>query len=779
MSIVTEGDLARLDSIALQLNDLAEQFYSELIDEGSYAFNIHDVLAHLPMLKAPAHNAVLKRIKDWKDAALVPPEVAENLRQRVLSASRNSSGAGGSVLRVPLVQENSETPTAADKEPSSPKAGTTDAGLKRSPRLQEKAAAKKQRADATYIAPAKGQMQLSFSRMLTVSSASGGKATVLPVVTPVAKPTAPPVAAVGSKRKSDEVKLEADGTGTRAILKLHVVAGTTIVAVQLSVKKISAAAVLGLTNKRRTHTIEEKQRALDSVKHLGTVGEKAKALQKVSGFEYIQGRDITRWEVNKVPKKMGKPRNCEFDHDVLDQMVYTQVANKDDPDSVAVIANVAYSYQAIVVAARLVQKWPVYQSDPKVAKLMFSHVWVKDFIDRNDLHRRRVSTTDKVLPPILEVQDIMKEIAEAQANFELDEIISADETGVFYGLQPKNQYVSTLTAGDVRGAAPDSDEKARFTSMQAGVAGTAGAPNKGAMLASFNIVKCSSTKPDLSNTRVLKEIHTRPGFTVADGWELLHWKRTLTILNKKKEEVSATYSRPYLKEKETGTIITIQHKAWMDTAGICMWLDTLLGPHFASKRGKAYLIWDNCGSHCVHAIKPVLEQWGITEKKLPKNMTGKLQVMDLVVNGPYKAAIRRKRISSLFMYFQSWKINRLQEMAKAPEERNLPPFKPPKPDLYSGLKNSFEVECEIFTKDSFREALARTFVAAGQAPGKDGKFQIYKTHARSSIASHLLPQGAVEDCPTLATVAGGADVTPYEDEDEPETDDETHDDVDD
>ena len=145
----------------------------------------------------------------------------------------------------------------------------------------------------------------------------------------------------------------------------------------------------------------------------------------------------------------------------------------------------------------------------------------------------------------------------------------------------------------------------------------------------------------------------------------------------------------------------------------------------------------------------------------------------------YKAAIRRKRISSLFMYFQSWKINRLQEMAKAPEERNLPPFKPPKPDLYSGLKNCLEVECEVFTKDSFREALARTFVAAGQAPGKDGKFQIYKTHARSSIASHLLPQGAVEDCPTLATVAGGADVTPYEDEDEPETDDETHDDVDD
>ena len=49
---------------------------------------------------------------------------------------------------------------------------------------------------------------------------------------------------------------------------------------------------------------------------------------------------------------------------------------------------------------------------------------------------------------------------------------------------------------------------------------------------------------------------------------------------------------------------------------------------------------------------------------------------------------------------------------------------------------------------------------------------------RVPVSVNLLPQGAAEDCPTLATVAGGADVTPYEDEDEPETD-EDEDDVDD
>jgi len=181
------------------------------------------------------------------------------------------------------------------------------------------------------------------------------------------------------------------------------------------------------------------------------------------------------------------------------------------------------------------------------------------------------------------------------------------------------------------------------------------------------------------------------------------------------------------------------------TAGICMWLDVLIGPHYQRKSGKALLIWENCGSHNTKAVKDLLAAWGITERKLPKNMTGKLQIMDLVVNGPYKAAIRRKRIASLFQYMQSWKVKRLQEMAKAAEERELPPFKPPKPNLAAGLKNSFEVERELFDKDSFKTALHRTFVSAGQAPGKDGKFAVYKSHARNSIAANLLSEGAAED----------------------------------
>ena len=212
----------------------------------------------------------------------------------------------------------------------------------------------------------------------------------------------------------------------------------------------------------------------------------------------------------------------------------------------------------------------------------------------------------------------------------------------------------------------------------------------------------------------------------------------------------------------------------MDTPGCAMWIDVLLGPYYQRKRGKALLIWDNCGPHCNPALLPVLQAWGIKEKKLPKNMTGKLQIMDLVVNGPYKAGIRRKRIAKLFDYFQQWKICRLQEMAKPEAERELPPFDPPKPTLADGLLQSFEVERELFSKASFKQAIKQTFIKAGQAAQADGSFLEYKTHDRPSIDKLLLNEGKVE-ASSLAALVSNVDAITYEEDEEPETDEETMD----
>ena len=50
---------------------------------------------------------------------------------------------------------------------------------------------------------------------------------------------------------------------------------------------------------------------------------------------------------------------------------------------------------------------------------------------------------------------------------------------------------------------------------------------------------------------------------------------------------------------------------------------------------------------------------------LPKNMTGELQVLDLVVNGPLKAHIRKNRANALYSSFQEYKASR-EENNKLP-----------------------------------------------------------------------------------------------------------------
>ena len=226
--------------------------------------------------------------------------------------------------------------------------------------------------------------------------------------------------------------------------------------------------------------------------------------------------------------------------------------------------------------------------------------------------------------------------------YTLDEIISADETGVFFGAPPKNQYVPESAA---RATEPESNEKARFTALLWGTA-------SGQMGPSYNIIKMDVKGNNLSTSRVLNNLAKLPGFTPADGWEHRTWKRTLTLPQRGKQgHEGGEHVRPYLIHVASLVIITVQIKAWMDSAGICMWADVQLGPYYAKLRKKVCIVWDNCGSHNVPSIADVFAEWGITFQNLPKKMTDILQVMDLIVNGPVKAAIRRNRIQVIFNYF--------------------------------------------------------------------------------------------------------------------------------
>ena len=118
-------------------------------------------------------------------------------------------------------------------------------------------------------------------------------------------------------------------------------------------------------------------------------------------------------------------------------------------------------------------------------------------------------------------------------------------------------------------------------------------------------------------------------------------------------------------------------------------------------------------------------------------MTDQLQIMDLVVNAPLKAAIRRSRVQGLFNYFQSWKILRLQDEALPIDQRVYPPFAPPKPTLRTGLQSLISTLATTLSTPKFEQSMARAFVEACQAPKADGTFVSYTNHRRGTVVKQL------------------------------------------
>jgi hypothetical protein len=132
-----------------------------------------------------------------------------------------------------------------------------------------------------------------------------------------------------------------------------------------------------------------------------------------------------------------------------------------------------------------------------------------------------------------------------------------------------------------------------------------------------------------------------------------------------------------------------------------------------------------------------------------------MQVMDLVVNGPLKAAIRRARCAQLFVYFLNFKAKCAQELAKPAAERVMPAFAPPKPKLLDGLIALIKANFGSFTTDAFKAGLRKAFVKVGLAPLEDGAFVNYTSHSRATMPTALAPADApTDDVFVLGDVAG-------------------------
>ena len=416
-------------------------------------------------------------------------------------------------------------------------------------------------------------------------------------------------------RRSLDYKLSKGASEVRVFVRLRCVGGSTTLVSELVLKRVAVTLPM-LTCKRRKIDNAKKLEIIDLAAEKG-VSHAINVARNTVGYERLTRSQLQRWRRNILkPKRKGGRPTCsdDFSRAVLNNLMYGSIDKAEGEDRLRLEANVAYGYDIVKHAAREAQKLPAFAQDKRVQKYKFSSSWVRTWVKNMKLRRRRVTTTTKILPSPEKVQEQMLLIQEHVIDFELDEIISADETGFNYGALPLNQFVPHDAE---RATAPDSDEKARFTAMLWGVAA-------GYMGSIFAIIKCSAKGANLTNTRVLKTLHADAGFTAQDGWTLLTWTKDLTLTEKKKE-VTRTYQVPYLWHTN-GNIITIQHKAWMDTVRVCMWIDLQLGPYYETKRGFAGLVWDNCGPHGVTAVKNLAKDWGISLLPLPPNMTDVLQV---------------------------------------------------------------------------------------------------------------------------------------------------------
>eukprot|EP01043_Picozoa_sp_COSAG02_P031271 COSAG02_NODE_2032_length_10063_cov_11.627057_8_plen_223_part_00 len=167
-----------------------------------------------------------------------------------------------------------------------------------------------------------------------------------------------------------------------------------------------------------------------------------------------------------------------------------------------------------------------------------------------------------------------------------------------------------------------------------------------------------------------------------------------------------------------------------------MWADTGL-----RNVGRKLVIWDNCGPHKVDAVRAVFKEHGIAVVELPPNMTDRLQVIDLVTNGPLKSGMRRKRVTDLYDYMTTWRFKRAKALA---DGETLPPFDPPKPNVATALRNLFTVEMQVCQQASYKQSIRDCFYKACQFPDANGEFRRYVDVKSGLVGGKIAGIGSVD-----------------------------------
>ena len=218
-----------------------------------------------------------------------------------------------------------------------------------------------------------------------------------------------------------------------------------------------------------------------------------------------------------------------------------------------ILVSVVYSYAIIIQAALAVQKQNNWTATEKVQSLTFSSTWVKCFLKRANMRRRKITTEDKKIPSEEEILRIMTIGQNMYRDFghTPDTVINMDETAFSYAIGPEYMYCPPDQSRAQHLGIPNT--KLRITAVVA-VSG------RGNFVPLFIIIKysiSSADRPDQSGIKVITLMHKKDdGFGTSDGWDLVLWRNELCISN-----VTALHSCYYIIHRDNGEVITSQYKA--------------------------------------------------------------------------------------------------------------------------------------------------------------------------------------------------------------------------
>ena len=357
-------------------------------------------------------------------------------------------------------------------------------------------------------------------------------------------------------------------------------------------------------------------------------------------------------------------------------------------------------------AAKDVQARDSWLLSEEIKNKKFTNKWIKSFLLRGGVTRRKITREDKEVPTDEEIAGVLKIGQEIliRNGHTAQSCYNFDETAFTWAIGPTHVYCP-INQGRATNIGI-SNTKLRITAVIAVNAEGTFAP---LMLIIKHSVS-SETRPDQTGMTVIRDLNKKAGFTINDGWKLKEWSRDLTI-----NSVTVRHKVLYIIHEGTSHVITSQVKAWNDTVRMILWFEVLIQP-IKERIGKMILWCDNCGSHKTTCVMDIIREIGVDVVFLPKNMTGELQVLDLVVNGPLKAHIRTNRANRLYKSFHEYKAERVVNNKLPRAQRQHRDYNPPKPSMIEGIRDLLTLFEEQMTEENFKDYIHRSFLKTGTYP---------------------------------------------------------------